>query len=72
MAEERLDVDWLATASLLAMTANVNRDSKKRPQPFGIEDFHPWRRQGGGKISPMQGSIKDLKVMLRGGRKKKK
>lgn len=27
------------TASIVCMLANVNRDSKKHPEPFKIEDF---------------------------------
>lgn len=29
----------MPTAQLTALTANINRDSKKAPKPFGIEDF---------------------------------
>ena len=29
----------LRMANLCALTANINRDSKKRPQPYGLEQF---------------------------------
>jgi hypothetical protein len=28
-------------AALLTLTANVNRDTKKKPQPFTVDDFMP-------------------------------
>ncbi|MFM2580642.1 hypothetical protein [Vibrio fortis] len=30
---------------LMALTANVNRNSTDRPEPFLIEDFVPWSNQ---------------------------
>ena len=33
--------DWGQMGSLLAMTANVNRNPKKRRRPFGIQEFVP-------------------------------
>ncbi len=41
MQRARLHYDWLHTARILAMLAEVNRDPKKRPQPFRLEEFHP-------------------------------
>lgn len=34
----------LPTASLQALTANINRDSKKRPKPFSASDFTIFQR----------------------------
>lgn len=30
---------------LAALTANINRDSKKRPQPYAAAEFIHWRRK---------------------------
>jgi len=47
MAYERIEtIDNQRIEMLLAtqalMTANANRDTKKRPRPFGIQDVAPW------------------------------
>lgn len=31
----------LRTAMLMSLLANINRDDKKRPQPFELDDFMP-------------------------------
>lgn len=38
--------DDLHAAMLLALLANVNRDRKKRPKPFTLQEFMPdfWKR----------------------------
>jgi hypothetical protein len=40
-----MEMEWGQTAALLAMTANANRDEKKRPRPFMPEDFNPMLRK---------------------------
>jgi hypothetical protein len=40
MAEAKLRQDWNHTSSILALMANVNRDSKKKSS-FKPTDFHP-------------------------------
>ena len=45
-AERSMRVEYLL-ATLLAMTANINRDAEKRPQPFEVYDFAPWLRPDG-------------------------
>lgn len=35
------DAEWLHTAQVLAMMANVNRDPKRRPSPYTASDFMP-------------------------------
>jgi hypothetical protein len=32
---------WDHTASLMCLIANVNRDPKRRSDPWRVEDFHP-------------------------------
>ncbi len=41
MAEAKSKESWSHTSAILAMTANVNRDVKKKPTPFKADDFNP-------------------------------
>jgi len=41
MADAKRRDGWSHTAALLAMTANVHRDKRKKVQPFVPADFHP-------------------------------
>jgi len=41
MSDARRREVWSHTATLLAMTANVHRNPKKRPRPFTPAEFHP-------------------------------
>jgi len=41
-AEERAIKVEILLATLLSMTANINRDAEKNPKPFEIYDFAPW------------------------------
>ena len=56
--------DWGLMSSLLAMTAEVNRDRKKRPQPFTPDDFNPTTTDDNEKIVP--GSIRLLAALIPG------
>lgn len=53
---------WDHTASLLTMTANINRDTKKRRRPYQLADFHPYRKgtQSGGGGMRICRANKDL------------
>ena len=39
---DRDKLEWSRTASIMALIANVNRDSKRRQEPFTIDDFSPY------------------------------
>jgi hypothetical protein len=41
MARGRRVHDWGQTGSELAMTANVNRNAKRRRRPYSVSDFVP-------------------------------
>ena len=43
MAEGRAREEWDHTAPVLAMLANAHRDHRQRSEPFGVDDFHPFR-----------------------------
>lgn len=49
-AEGRQWHDWNQTAELLWITAELNRDRKKRPTPFHPRDFHPLMRRKGSDV----------------------
>lgn len=33
---------WARTSSLMALLANINRDTKSRREPFTADDFNPF------------------------------
>jgi len=37
--KEEASINEMPLAQLTALTANINRDSKRAPKPFGVEDF---------------------------------
>lgn len=50
LMSEAVQVDsWNRTALLCVLLANPNRDTKKRPTPFGIHDFHPFLNRAKGR-----------------------
>jgi len=42
MADGRCRNMWTHTAAVLCLTANINRDTKKRAEPFKPADFNPY------------------------------
>lgn len=42
MDEARDSEAWNHTASVMSVIANANRDDKRRPAPFTMEEFHPY------------------------------
>ena len=45
MAEARSRERWHHTSALLALTANIHRDRRKKPSPYKPEDFNPYYRR---------------------------
>jgi hypothetical protein len=45
MATARVKMLWDHTAMLVWITAEVNRDRKKRSRPYKPSDFYPFRRK---------------------------
>ena len=41
MAEASMAVSWAQAGQIAYLIAETNRDRKKRPQPFKVEDFNP-------------------------------
>lgn len=72
MAESRDRQAWAHTSAVLALTANANRDPKKKPTPFKASDFNPhakkWERRMR-KARTVPGGIEMLKMLLPAGRR---
>jgi hypothetical protein len=64
MARGREASEWLRTAHMLALIANVNRDPRKS-RAFRADDFNPYRTMNETTATGQPVSI--LKVFLRGG-----
>ena len=48
MADRRkalMEHDWSLQSALMALMANINRDSKSKPTPFSPDDFNPFKHQ---------------------------
>lgn len=44
MAEGRMRESWNHTAQVMALTANIHRDPRKKPKAWTPADFHPFER----------------------------
>lgn len=42
MVEARVKQQWSHTSVILALIANVNRDPKRRSEPFSPDEFNPF------------------------------
>lgn len=42
MAEGKRAEEWIFWAHMMALTANINRDSKAKPEPYSAEDISPY------------------------------
>lgn len=53
---------WWHTASLMSLHANLNRDSKKRPQGYKPSDFHPYgeEKKKAKFVRPKEGEVEEL------------
>lgn len=59
------------TASINATLANINRDSEKRPEPFGLKDFvieftPTWKQQNESGLKSKKQSVEEQKNILYG------
>jgi hypothetical protein len=45
MAEGKMEMLWAIASNQMAMTANCNRDPKKRSSPFMPDEFNPLKRK---------------------------
>ena len=52
MARGRQKCQWSQTSAVLAVIANANRDTKRRPDPFTPDDFNPFAEYRGPRGIP--------------------
>ena len=57
MADGRLRSQWQQTAEILTVLYNVNRDTKRRREPFTADDFNPYAAH-----APVP-KLKDLSIL---------
>ena len=62
MGRARMVLEWDQTAGILCLIANANRDARKHPAPFRVEDFHPFRKKSAGGIRITRKNIRLLKA----------
>lgn len=63
MADGRMKTDWGRTSALMALLANVNRDSKKT-DPFKPSDFNPTIKKS--SIPAPKFKMSEVKELLMG------
>jgi hypothetical protein len=59
MANARMREQWNHTSVMLAMTASINRDVKRRPEPFTAAEFNPYESRR--KTMPIPADITVLR-----------
>lgn len=64
MAEGKMARDWDHTAAIISTLININRDPKQG-KPVTSNECHPFLSRKMKKPKPIQGSIQDLKVLLK-------
>lgn len=62
MAEARSRERWAHTSAVLALTANVHRDQRKKPAPYKPTDFNPHQRRR--ELPGRKASIQVLKQVF--------
>lgn len=63
MTESRRQHDWSQTSCILALTAEMNRNTKKKSTPFKPDDFNPMAKGNkGGDIEADITILRDLFV----------
>jgi len=57
MADGRVREEWNHTSQLMCLTANINRDPKRKPKPYAPADFHPLERARAARPIPADISV---------------
>ena len=57
MADARRQHDWNIASSVMALTAEINRDRKRRRKPFKPDDFNPYTAA---KPVPAQATVEQV------------
>lgn len=61
MSAGRREHDWSIASSLMALTAEINRDRKKRSRPFKPAEFNPLTRSNN---KPIPVTVTQLRSLL--------
>ena len=74
MAEARQRREWERTSKIVATIAEVNRDPKRRSQPFTPDEFNPYAGDAAqhARPAPDDVSLRDIKRSLKAGGKQRK
>lgn len=62
MARERLLTEWDRTSAILAMTASIHRDRKKRSRPYMPDEMNPYADR---PSSPMLDGVDSMRELGR-------
>ncbi len=61
MAEAKRQHDWHIASSVMALTAEINRDRKRRRKPFKPDDFNPYTAT---KKVPVKATVEQVANLL--------
>jgi len=61
MADARRRHDWNIASSVMALTAEINRDRRRRRKPFKPDDFNPYTAT---KSVPVQATVQQVATLL--------
>ncbi len=61
MADAKRGHDWNIASSVMALTAEINRDRKRRRKPFKPDDFNPYRVN---RPVPVKATVKQVAGLL--------
>ena len=61
MADARRRHDWNIASSVMALTAEINRDRRRRRKPFKPDDFNPYTAS---KPVPAQATVEQVATLL--------
>ena len=61
MAEAKRQHDWHIASSVMALTAEINRDRKRRRKPFRPDDFNPYTAT---KAVPAKATVEQVANLL--------
>lgn len=72
MAESRMEFEWDLQSTLLALIANVHRDSKKYPKGFDASFFNPMIKKTQKRVASFNQIEEDIAVFKRMSKRKRR
>ncbi len=61
MADAKRQHDWNIASSVMALTAEINRDRKRRRKPFKPDDFNPYTVK---RPVPLRATVEQVAQLL--------